>query len=123
MLPPLCVGAVSVGIGLSSHGIDTWTLLFLLLGPWGAAIGLFAGQVLDGQPLGRAFAWLAALLVLAPIAVVLLTAVFSTPMFLWLRYRDASVPQILLLVTTWWYLLSAATGVELLDRQLRLSSR
>jgi len=106
-------------VGLPAHGLSAWTLLFLLLGPWGAAIGLFAGHVLDGQPLGRSFAWLGVLLLLAPIAVALLTAVFSTPMFLLLRYLDASISQILLLVITWWYLLSAATGVEMLDRQLR----
>lgn len=118
MLPPLCVGIVAVGVGLPNRGIDGLTLGFLALGPWGAAIGLFAGKVFAGQRFSRALAWTAALFVLGPLAVALLTAVVSTPMFLWLRYRDAHLQQILLLVMAWWYLVSAAVGVELLDRQL-----
>lgn len=119
-LPPLCVGIVSVVLGVPFRGIDGLTLGFLALGPWGAAIGLFAGQILAGQRLSRASASLAALFVLGPLAVALLTAVVSTPpMFVLLRYRDAHIHQIFLLVTVWWHLISAATGVELLDRQLK----
>ena len=120
-LPPLCVGVVSVVLGLPYHGIDGWTLGFLALGPWGAAIGLFTGQILAGHRLSRAGAWLAAMFILGPLAVALLTSVVSTPMFLFLRYRDTHLAQILLLVTVWWYLISAAMGVELLDRQLKRS--
>jgi hypothetical protein len=113
------VGIVAVAVGLPYRGIDGWTLGFLFLGPWGAAIGLFAGQIFAGQRLSSAMTWLVALFILGPLAVALLTAVFSTPMFMLLRYLDAQITQILLLVTVWWYLFSAATGVELLDRQLK----
>lgn len=113
------MGAVSLAVGVPYHGIDGWTLGFLALGPWGAAIGMFAGQTLAGHSFSRALAWMAVLFVLGPLVVALLTAVVSTPMFLLMRYLDAHLQQILLLSTVWWHLFSAAIGVELLDRQLR----
>jgi hypothetical protein len=119
VIPALGVGLAAIVMGVHRRDVDGITLGFLMLGPWSAAAGLFSGRVLLRQPMGRAFAQLAGLLVAGPLAVALLTGAVSTPLYFLLRFRDASAGQVVLVVLTCWYLVSAATGVELLDRQLK----
>ncbi len=119
VIPALGVGVAALAVGVHRRDVDGLTLGFLLLGPWGAAAGLFAGRVLLRQSMGHALAQLAGLLVVGPLAVALLTGAVATPVYFLLRFREATGAQVVLVVLTCWYLLSAATGVELLDRQLK----
>jgi len=119
VLPPLAVAALAYLIGLHLRSLDPLTVVFALLGPWGAAAGLLAGHVARGASLRRSLLSFAASLVLIPVATTVLTAALAMPAVWLLRYRGLPATQIALVVVTWWYLISAGIGVELTDRLSR----
>lgn len=122
VIPPLAVGLTAYLVGLHFRGTDELLLGFALLGPWSACAGLCAGQVAARLPLKQAMVWTAVLLLLLPIAVAIGTTAVCAPLVLLLQKQGSHPAEIVLVAMTWWYLISAATGAELLDRILKRSA-
>ena len=115
----MLVAGVAYVLGVQLRGLDSLSVAFALLGPWGAAAGIFAGHVVRRCSLKHSLLSLAGALALAPVATTILTVALAMPMVWLLRYRDIPVTQIATVVLLWWYLASAGVGVELLDRLSR----
>jgi len=119
VIPPLVVGLAAYWLGLHYRGFDGVTLGFALLGPWGACAGMFTGQVAARLHLKQAVVWTATLMLLTPVTVGILTSAVCAPLVLLLQKKGSHPSQVALVVMTWWYLISAATGAEMLDRILK----
>jgi len=119
VLLPLLAGGVALRIGLPFRDWDWVTVLLLLLGCWGAAVGVFSGWILGGMQLGRALLLFALLLFTGPALNAVLTTAVAIPFGVVAFLLDASGDRIAVIALTCWFLVAAATGVEVLDRYLR----
>ena len=116
---PLLAGAVALRVGLPYRDWDWITIALLLLGSWGAAVGLFSGWVLAGMGLGRALIRLGMLVMLGPAGTAVLTTALAVPLGTMAFLLDAPAERLVVIAMTCWYLVAAGAGVELLDRYLR----
>lgn len=116
---PLFAGGVSLYIGLPYRDWDWVTLLLLLLASWGASVGVFSGWVLAGMRLTHALFLLALMLFVGPALNAVLTAIVGTPVAVVAFLLDATGERLVVIVLTVWFLIAAASNVELLDRTLR----
>lgn len=119
VLLPLLAGGVALRIGLPYRDWDWVTLLLLLLACWGASVGVFSGWVLSGMRLGQALLLFGLLLFVGPALNAVLTAAVGLPVAVAAFLLDASPQRMAVIALTCWFLVAAATGVEILDRYLR----
>jgi hypothetical protein len=119
VLLPLMAGAVALHIGLPYRDWDWVTLLLLLLASWGASVGVFSGWILAGMRLGQALLLFGLLLFTGPALNAVLTAAVGLPVAVAAFLLDASPQRMAVIALTCWFLVAAASGVEMLDRYLR----
>jgi len=115
---PLAAGAAFYLVGLHYAPPGMLTIAFLLIGTWGAAAGLFSGQVLAGHSFTGSFKFLAIAASAGPLVVALAAGLLALPVSAVLYLLDTAPAGMHLAITSLWFLVSAAAGVEALDRTL-----
>lgn len=115
---PLAAGAAFYLVGLHYQPITMLNVSFLLIGTWGAAAGLFSGLVLAGGSFGGSFKTLALAASAGPVVVALATGLLALPVSALFLLLDVAPAGLNLAVTSLWFLVSAAAGVEALDRTM-----
>ena len=120
---PLFAGVASWWVGLPHLPVDWATVVFLFLGCWGAVVGVFSGMLMAGLSWRRALSWLAWSSLLGPLAVAVTTVVVAMPIWAVLQLRGGSGAAVGFTVMMCWFLISAAAGVEVLDRAVRRGRR
>ncbi len=109
--------------GLPNLPVDFETAVFLVLGCWGAIVGVFSGMVLAGLSWRRSLTWLGWTALLGPLAVAVATALVAMPIWAVYQLRGAPGVHTGFAVMICWFLIAAAGGVEVLDRAVRRGRR